>query len=67
MFSTSSKIPEVSPESGNKTDSEVLNIGNCTIEVDVNQVGRDDRFIYLQLGIGAVVIGTIFQEECPCC
>ena len=73
LFTTSSEIPEVSRESGNFTDgdillirnftdSELFEIKNCTNEMDVNQVGWADRFIYLQLGIGAVVIGIIFQE-----
>ena len=34
------------------------------MEVSDDQVGWDDRMIYLQLVIGAVFVGIIFQEEC---
>ena len=64
LFATSTKTPEILPESANVTSPEVVDIRNCTIQVEVDQVGWDDRKVYSTLALGAVILGAVFQEEC---
>lgn len=61
LFATSTKTPEILPESANVTSPEVVGIRNCTIQVEVDQVGWDDRKVYSTLALGAVILGAVFQ------